>query len=113
MSSEIIEGVLNDLGIKYIKEYKFCTTRRFRFDYFLPINSKIIKGVAIEYDGGLWIRGRHQTPKGFYNDTVKTNLALSLGYLVLRYTSEHLKDYETFEALKKEIVSTLNFYQAG
>lgn len=110
MSADILEGVLNDLDIDYYKEYKFHSSRKFRFDFFLPISSEIIKGIGIEYDGALWVRGRHQTPKGFFNDTVKTNLALSSGFLVLRYTSEHLKNYESLELVKNEIKKTIKLY---
>lgn len=81
--------VLNDLilqtGFEVIPEYKFHPSRRFRFDWFIKLNSTV-PGVAVEYEGGIFSKGRHVTGKGFNNDCIKYNLAQSLGIPVLRYT---------------------------
>ena len=67
-----------------LKEYKFATNRRFRFDYYHPT------GVAIELEGGVWSRGRHTRPTGFLNDMEKYNLAASMGILVFRVPSHDI-----------------------
>jgi hypothetical protein len=65
------------------KEHKFAEGRRFRFDYFTS-------GVAIELEGGVWVRGRHTRPSGFLNDMEKYNLAASMGILVFRVPSHDI-----------------------
>jgi hypothetical protein len=66
------------------KEHKFAVGRRFRFDYYH------IDGVAIELEGGVWVRGRHTRPSGFLNDMEKYNLASSMGILVFRIPSHDI-----------------------
>ena len=60
-------------------EHKFCPSRRFRFDW-----AWVEKKVAVEVDGGVWLRhgGRH----GMDKDREKLNIAASLGWLVLRFS---------------------------
>lgn len=67
------------------EQYKFCPTRRFRFDYAYPG----IK-LAIEIDGGQWqaFGGRHSRD----SDREKLNIAASLGWRVLRFSGEMLKN---------------------
>ena len=65
------------------KEYKFAEGRRFRFDYYSF-------GIAIELEGGVFIRGRHLRPGGFLRDMEKYNLAASMGILVFRVPSHDI-----------------------
>ena len=65
-------------GPKLVKEYKFHPTRRFRIDYFHD------SGVAIEIEGGIWIRGRHNRGMGFLSDMQKYNLMSERGILLFR-----------------------------
>jgi hypothetical protein len=66
------------------KEYKFAEGRRFRFDYYH------IESVAVELEGGIWVRGRHTNPSGFLNDMEKYNLAASMCILVFRVPSHDI-----------------------
>lgn len=69
-------------------EFRFCPTRRFRADF-------IVVGypILIEKDGAVWTGGRHVRPAGFIKDQEKTNIAASMGYYVLRFsTTEILKE---------------------
>jgi hypothetical protein len=66
------------------REHKFAEGRRFRFDYYH------IEAVAIELEGGVWVRGRHTRPSGFLNDMEKYNLAASMGILVFRIPSHDI-----------------------
>jgi very-short-patch-repair endonuclease len=68
-------------------EYRFHPVRMWRFDFCMPSPYLI----AIEIDGGVW-GGRHTRGKGFIEDCYKLNAAAAMGYRVLRYTSEHLKN---------------------
>ena len=92
MLSEM-ELILNEISnFDYYKEFKFLHNRKFRFDYLFLLSDSKIKGVAVEFEGGVWSAGRHIRPIGFIKDCEKYNLALVNGYVVLRFTSECLKD---------------------
>ena len=110
MISEM-ELILNEISdYDYYKEFKFLGDRKFRFDFvFLLLQSKI-KGVAIEFEGGVWSSGRHIRPLGFIRDCEKYNLAMLNGYIVLRFTSECLKNPDR---IKEMIENTLINYSAS
>jgi very-short-patch-repair endonuclease len=55
--------------------------RKFRFDFTCGI-------VAIEIEGGTWIRGGHSTGVGIQRDCEKGNLATLEGWKVFRLTSD-------------------------
>lgn len=80
---DIIYSMLKKNGYKVVKEYKFLKNRKFRFDIAIP---DIM--VAIEYEGGIYQRGRHVSPAGYNRDCEKYNLAQINGWKVLRYTTE-------------------------
>jgi hypothetical protein len=67
-------------------EYRFCSTRRWRFDYAWPERL-----VALEVDGGVWVAGRHTRGAGWLKDTEKLNQAAAQGYRMLRCTPQQLK----------------------
>jgi very-short-patch-repair endonuclease len=69
-------------------EYRFHEQRKFRFDWAWPDRK-----VALEEDGGVWTRGRHTRGAGFLRDMEKLNLAVELGWRVLRYQTGHV-DFE-------------------
>ena len=90
--------------VEVVKEFQFHPTRRWRFDYAFPSMK-----VAVEVDGGVWTGGRHINPAGYVGDMEKLNNAASLGWLVLRITTDDrfaIKTYElinnTLELRKKE-----------
>jgi hypothetical protein len=76
-----------------VREYRFDTTRRWRFDFAWPAHcgNADCGGVAVETEGGTWSGGRHTRGKGFEADCEKYNAALTQGWLVLRYTPTMLK----------------------
>lgn len=73
-------------GVALDREHRFHEKRRWRFD-FAHLPSK----TAIELDGGTWSGGRHVRGKGFEQDCIKINTAVSLGWRVFRLTSTMLK----------------------
>jgi very-short-patch-repair endonuclease len=70
-------------GLKPEREVAFAPGRKFRFDFLFPEDK-----LAIEIDGGTRTFGRHSRHGGITSDCVKYNLAVRLGYRVLRYTTE-------------------------
>lgn len=79
--------MLRSMNVEYVKEHRFSTERRFRFDYAI-LSHKI----AIEYEGiysfaGTQQKTRHTSVKGYTEDATKYNLAIVEGWRVLRYTA--------------------------
>ena len=106
-----MELILNEISnYDYHKEFKFLDNRKFRFDYVYLLSESLIKGIAIEFEGGVWSAGRHIRPIGFIKDCEKYNLALVNGYVVLRFTSECLKNPNL---VKATIESTLMNYSGN
>ena len=67
----------------YVREFRFHESRRFRFDF-----AWIEKRISVEIDGGQWEKfgGRHNRD----SDRDKLNLAASLGWRVLRFSTHQL-----------------------
>lgn len=88
-----IANALINCGFLIKREHAFLTKRNFRFDFLiLSFNGEnlIEQGIriAIEYEGGIQVNGRHTRPKGYNKDCQKYNLAALNNYIVLRYTSK-------------------------
>lgn len=71
------------------REYRFDSERRWRFDFAWPSLK-----IAVEVEGGVWIRGRHVRPVGYLADLEKYNRAVVLGWRVLRYAPHQLGQLE-------------------
>lgn len=69
-----------------VPEYRFHPHRKWRADYAWPMHR-----VIVEIDGGAWSGGRHTRGAGFVADLEKLNAAALLGYAVLRYTPQQLR----------------------
>ncbi|MDR2526990.1 MAG: hypothetical protein LBC92_03900 [Rickettsiales bacterium] len=81
--------ILTNLGYEVEPEFKFCKTRKFRADWKVSKNNKI---VLVEYEGIFANKSRHTSIIGYTNDTEKYNLMAKLGYKCLRYTSKNFND---------------------
>jgi very-short-patch-repair endonuclease len=71
-----------------VAEFKFHGLRKWRADFAIPS-----KRLLIEIDGGIFSGGRHTRGAGFLADMEKMNNATMLGYRVLRYSPQQLKNY--------------------
>lgn len=60
--------------------------RRWRFDFAWPRHK-----VAVELEGGIWTGGGHTRGSIFNTNCDKYNQAALCGWLVLRYTTNHLR----------------------
>lgn len=85
-------------GVEVVKELPFHDARKWRFDYAMPS----VK-VAIEIDGGVWEYGRHNRPQGYINDMEKLNTAASMGWLVLRFTTDDRLKAATLELIRNTV----------
>jgi len=76
-------------------EVRFHPTRKWRFDF-----GWREKKIALEVEGGVWIRGRHTRGSGFLKDMEKYNAAAAMGWRVLRVTPTEMKNGAVFGLLK-------------
>jgi very-short-patch-repair endonuclease len=76
------------------REYRFHPKRQWRFDFAWPQEM-----VAVEIDGGTYLRGRHVQPEGFRKDCIKLNSAALMGWRVLRGDSVMVKDGSLLDAI--------------
>ncbi|MES2864122.1 MAG: hypothetical protein V4666_08390 [Bacteroidota bacterium] len=81
---------------EYKTEFQFTKKRKFRFDWFIPCLN-----LAIEYEGIMSSKSRHTTISGYTGDINKYNLALALGFKVLRYNALNYQNaYSDIEKIK-------------
>ena len=80
------------------REYRFWPGRRFRFDFAWPD-----KMIAVEVEGGQWVRGRHQRGAGFAADTEKYNEAAILGWCVLRFPTNAINSGRALATLERAL----------
>ena len=85
-------------GLEIVKEYRFHPVRKWRFDYAI-IELKI----AVEVDGAVWVGGRHINPAGYIKDMEKLNTAASMGWLVLRITTDDRFCTKTMKMIKDTV----------
>ena len=89
---------LRAVGLDPEREYKFHPERRWRADFAFETSK-----VLIEVEGGHWTAGRHVRGSGFEKDCEKYNAAAELGWLVLRYTSRHIRSGEALQQIERVV----------
>ncbi len=77
------------------REHVFATPRRWRFDFAWPARK-----LAAEVQGGTWVRGRHSRGAGMRKDAEKYNTAALLGWHVLLFTGDMVKDGSAIQTVK-------------
>ena len=80
------------------RECLFWEVRRFRFDFCWPDLM-----IAVEVEGGTWVKGRHTRGAGFASDCEKYNEAAILGWKVLRFPTEEIKSGNALATIKRAI----------
>lgn len=97
-STEIVLKWFEGHGLIAVPEYKFCPTRRWRFDFaFLDAQ------VALECQGGLFTNGRHSRGASLLKEHEKLNTAAAMGWRVLFTTPDNLCMSETIDLLKQAV----------
>ncbi|CAM2295450.1 DUF559 domain-containing protein [Ralstonia mannitolilytica] len=90
---------LRAAGIEgFEREYRFATPRRWKFDFANPALM-----VALEVEGGTWTRGRHTSGKGYAADCEKYSTAAVMGWRVLRFTTDQVKNGMALQMLRQAI----------
>ena len=75
--------------IPYVREVQFARPRRFRFDFVIPENR--VGALAVEINGGQWVKSGHSTGKGLQRDADKAYEALKHGYRLLTLTGDDVQ----------------------
>lgn len=92
---KIVAAYFQECGIPpFCVEYRFSRERLFRFDFAWP-KAK----VALEVEGGVFIRGAHGSISGIKRDLEKYNLAASLGWRIFRVLPQDVCMQKTIELL--------------
>ena len=91
-------NLLEKLYPGVVPEFSFHPERRWRFDYAFPD-----KMVALEIEGGTWAKSRHTTGKGYREDCIKYSEAAILGWVVIRATTDMVKDGTVYLLLDKAL----------
>lgn len=63
-------------------EHRFHPVRKWRMDF-----AWVSRKIAVELEGGIWVRGAHSRGAHFNSDSEKYNEATIMGWRVLRYTT--------------------------
>ena len=100
---ELLLQQMKEFGLpEPLREFRFDETRKWRSD-FAFIRFRLL----IEIEGGTWSGGRHTRGRGFERDCEKYNKASHLGYTVLRFTSEQVKDQRAIKTIISFILSKM------
>lgn len=95
----VFRALLARTGIpKPEAEFRFHPTRRWRFDFAWPSAR-----VALEVDGGVWVRGKHGRGTGIVQDHAKRNEAAVMGWRVLVVQPRHLATLATVALIARAL----------
>jgi hypothetical protein len=102
-STHIADATWQTYGIPIPeREYRFCE-RRWRLDFawtwFKP--GVGLEKMALEIDGGLFIRGAHSRGKDIIGDHEKANAAVLKGWRLFRCSPAAIKDGSIFKILRQ------------
>lgn len=79
-------------------QYRFAPPRRWTFD--LAWKAEML---AVEVEGGIWVRGRHTRGKGYEKDCEKYNEAALAGWRVLRFTTGQVTNGNALSVIERAL----------
>lgn len=85
-------------GETCIPEYPFHPQRKWRLDLALPMCR-----VALEIQGGVWVRGKHGRGDGIFADHEKANEAQLAGWVVIQCQPRQVASRETVELILRAV----------
>ncbi len=88
------------VGLSPVREFKFDPDRKWRADFAFPD-----KMLLVEFEGGVFVKGRHTRGAGFLADCEKYNAAALLGYYVLRFTDKAVRQGTAIVTIEKFMCS--------
>jgi very-short-patch-repair endonuclease len=81
-----------------VAEFPFHPERKWRWDWCWPDRL-----LAVEVDGGLWIRGRHSRGKGQEGDMEKRAEGTLLGWKVLVFSTDQVASGYALECIRRAL----------
>lgn len=81
-----------------VSEYRFHPVRRWRFDWAWPSLK-----VALEVEGGVFVKGRHSRGAGMVKDMEKYNAAAALGWRLVRVTPKQVRSGEALTSIEQAL----------
>lgn len=88
-----------------VREFRFAAPeRQWRFDFAWPD-----RGIAIEIEGGTFVRGRHSRGVGMREDAEKYNFATLRGWRIFRVTGDMFTNGEAFAIAKRAITTPIQY----
>jgi len=97
-AEDLLAWQMDQVGIHYLRQHRFCPGRQWRFDFVLLERRQ---DVAVEVEGGIWCEGRHVRGAGFVADCEKYNQAALRGWFVLRFTPAMVEAGEALKVIEK------------
>ena len=76
---------LRAMKVPFTREVRVCKERRYRLDFVLPGK------LAVEVNGGSWVKSGHSTGKGLQRDADKGYECLKAGFRLLTLTSDDVR----------------------
>lgn len=81
-----------------VREHIFAPPRRWRFDFCWPTRM-----IAVEVEGGVWIKGRHTRGSGFVGDIAKYNRAVKDKWAVYRVYNTMIQDGSAIQLIEEAL----------
>lgn len=78
------------------REHYFAKPRRWRFDFAWPDRM-----LAVEVEGGIWVKGAHSRGAHFNSDAEKYNEAALRGWVVLRVTTNTIRSGAALDTIMR------------
>jgi hypothetical protein len=102
LEQRLLVTQLEGKGIEAKPEYYFHATRKWRVDVLAvrpETSDRYERVVAIEIDGGIFVRGRHSGGVGQLKDMEKHNALAEYGFRLLRFTPQQVRDGSALEQI--------------
>ena len=81
------------------KRLRAAGLKDWRFDFAWPSLR-----IAVEIEGGIWVRGAHVRGEKFTDDCEKYNFATLLGWKVYRFTAVMVKDGRALDTIERALL---------
>lgn len=81
-----------------VPEYRFAPPRKWAWDWSWPDRL-----LALEINGGVWIRGKHSRGKGQINDMEKWTEAAARGWRIIHCVPADLESNRVLEAIRRAL----------
>lgn len=95
MTDAVFLALLKQNGLpEPVPEFRFDPVRRWRIDW-----AFVDQRVALEIEGGIFVRGRHSRGLGMLKDMEKYNELAARGWRLIRTTPGNLYSPETLRVL--------------